>query len=53
MAENKLADLSMDFAVEILKVCDRIKGRKNELNNEILISNANYRKYLKAKIVLN
>ena len=26
MAENKLADLSMDFAVEILKVCDGIKG---------------------------
>ena len=26
MAENKLADLSMDFAVSILKVTDGIKG---------------------------
>ena len=26
MAENKLADLSMDFAVSILKVTDSIKG---------------------------
>ena len=26
MAENKLADLSMDFAVKILKMTDGIKG---------------------------
>ena len=26
MAENKLAELSIDFAVEILKMCDSIKG---------------------------
>lgn len=26
MGENKLADLSLDFAVEILKICDDIKG---------------------------
>ena len=26
MAENKLADLSMDFAISILKVTDGIKG---------------------------
>ena len=26
MTENKLADLSMDFAVNILKLCDGIKG---------------------------
>ena len=28
MAESKLADLSMDFAVNILKLCDGIKGRR-------------------------
>ena len=32
MAENKLADLSMDFAVEILKVCDEIKGHYSIIN---------------------
>ena len=26
MAESKLRDLSMDFAVEVLKLCDSIKG---------------------------
>ncbi len=26
MAENKLAELSMDFAVEILRMCDGVKG---------------------------
>ncbi len=26
MSENKLAGLSMEFAVEILKMCDNIKG---------------------------
>ena len=32
MAENKLADLSMDFAVEILKLCDNIKGHYSIVN---------------------
>ena len=32
MAENKLADLSMDFAVSILKVTDSIKGHYSLIN---------------------
>lgn len=32
MRENKLADLSMDFAVEILKLCDSIKGHYSIVN---------------------
>lgn len=32
MAENKLADLSMDFAVEILKMADGIKGHYSLVN---------------------
>ena len=32
MAENKLADLSMDFSVEILKLCDGIKGHYSIVN---------------------
>ena len=32
MAENKLADLSMDFAVSILKVTNGIKGITNASN---------------------
>ena len=32
MSENKLADLSMDFAVEILKLCDNIKGHYSIVN---------------------
>ena len=32
MAENKLAELSMDFAVEILKICDGIKGHYSIVN---------------------
>ena len=32
MAENKLADLSIDFAVEILKMCDGIKGHYSIVN---------------------
>ena len=32
MAENKLADLSMDFAVIILKVTDSIKGHYSLIN---------------------
>ena len=32
MSENKLADLSMEFAVEILKLCDNIKGHYSIVN---------------------
>ena len=32
MTENKLADLSMDFAVDILKMCDSIKGHYSLIN---------------------
>ena len=32
MAENKLADLSMDFAVNILKITDCIKGHYSLIN---------------------
>ena len=32
MKENKLADLSMDFAVKILKMCDKIKGHYSIIN---------------------
>lgn len=32
MAENKLTDLSMDFAVKILKMCDGIKGHYSIIN---------------------
>lgn len=32
MAENKLADLSIDFAVQILKLCDRTKGHYSIIN---------------------
>lgn len=32
MAENKLAELSMDFAVNILKMCDGIKGHYSIVN---------------------
>lgn len=32
MAENKLAELSLDFAVEILKMCDNIKGHYSIVN---------------------
>ena len=27
MAESKLSDLSMDFAVKVLKLCEQIKGQ--------------------------
>ena len=54
MAENKLADLSMDFAVEILKVCDRIKGHysiTNQLERSATSIGANIReaKYAHSK----
>ena len=32
MAENKLADLSMDFAVKVLKMTDDIKGHSSLIN---------------------
>ncbi|MBR5156418.1 MAG: four helix bundle protein [Clostridia bacterium] len=32
MSENKLANFSMDFAVEILKLCDSIKGHYSIVN---------------------
>lgn len=32
MKENKLADLSMDFAVKIVKLCDNIKGHYSTVN---------------------
>ena len=32
MSENKLADLSMEFAVEILKLCEDIKGHSSIVN---------------------
>ncbi len=31
MAENKLADLSTDFAVKIIKLCETIKGRLDDI----------------------
>ena len=32
MQENKLANLSMDFAVDILKLCENIKGHYSLVN---------------------
>ncbi len=32
MSENKLAELSMDFAVEVLKMCEGIKGHYSIVN---------------------
>lgn len=32
MIENKLADISMDFAVNILKLCETIKGHYSLIN---------------------
>ncbi len=32
MSENKLAELSMDFAVEVLKICEGIKGHYSIVN---------------------
>ena len=32
MAESKLRDLSMDFSVEILRICDSIKGHSSIVN---------------------
>ena len=54
MAENKLADLSMDFAVEILKICDGVKGHYaivNQLERSATSIGANIReaKYAHSK----
>ena len=46
MAENKLADLSMDFAVKILKLIDGIQGHyalKNQLERSATSIGANIR----------
>ena len=32
MKENKLADLSMDFSVQVIKLCERIKGHYSLVN---------------------
>ena len=54
MAENKLADLSMDFAVSILKLTDSIKGHyslTNQLERSATSIGANIReaKYAHSK----
>ena len=54
MAENKLAELSTDFAVEILKMCDSIKGHYcivNQLERSATSIGANIReaKYAHSK----
>jgi len=46
MAESKLRDLSMSFAVEILKLCDGIKGHysiTNQLERSATSIGANIR----------
>ena len=37
MTDNVLIDLSMDFAIEIVNMCENIKG-KSALTNQILRS---------------
>ena len=32
MKENKLVDLSMDFAVQVVKLCEEIKGHRSIVN---------------------
>lgn len=32
MAESKLRDLSMDFSVQIIKLCEQIKGHRSLVN---------------------
>ena len=32
MAESKLRDLSMDFSVKVIKLCDNIKGHHSLVN---------------------
>lgn len=46
MAENKLSELSMDFAVNVLKLCDGIKGHYplvNQLERSATSIGANIR----------
>ena len=55
MSENKLADLSMEFAVEILKLCEGIKGHYsivNQLERSATSIGANIReaKYAHSKL---
>ena len=55
MAENKLAYLSMDFAVEVLKICENIKGHYslvNQLERSATSIGANIReaKYAHSKL---
>ena len=32
MADSKLSDISMDFAVKVLKLCDQVKGHYSLIN---------------------
>ena len=55
MSENKLAELSMDFAVEVLKMCDNINGHYsivNQLERSATSIGANIReaKYAHSKL---
>ena len=57
MSGNKLADLSMKFAVEILKLCDNVKGHYsivNQLERSTTSIGANIReaKYATADLTL-
>lgn len=54
MAENKLADFSMDFSIEILKMLDNVNGHysfKNQLERSATSIGANIReaKYAQSK----
>ena len=56
MAENKLADLSMDFAVKILKMTDGIKGHYslvNQLERSATSIGANLVEILEKQALLN
>ena len=46
MRENKLADLSLDLAIQVVKICDDIKGHysaKNQLERSATSIGANVR----------
>lgn len=46
MKDNRLADLSMDFAVDVLNLCDKIRGHyslKNQLERSATSIGANIR----------
>lgn len=54
MAENKLADLSMEFSINVLKILDDVKGHyslKNQLERSATSIGANIReaKYAQSK----